>query len=218
MKRELEKYFKFLIGMVCCSLGVVIILKSDLGLSPWDVLNQGLSYTFPRITIGMANSLIGVIVILLSLKFKQPIGSGTVLNIAIIGPLIDIFNTSRVNFADSNIVVKIIVFTIGMTIFSYGCYIYMAMGLGCGPRDGLLVALTKATKYSIGVVKFCLEAIALIFGFLLGGKVGIGTVIFTLAVGPIIQFFFKYNKVNFKEVRHRNMKEEFLLFKNYIWR
>lgn len=218
MKGELERYFKFLIGMVCCSLGVVIILKSDLGLSPWDVFNQGLSNTFSKLTIGMANSLVGVVVILLSLKFKQPIGSGTVLNITIIGPLIDIFNKSRVDFSDSSIIVKIIIFTIGTTVFSYGCYIYMAMGIGCGPRDGLLVALTKATKYSMGVIKFCLEAIALVFGFLLGGKVGIGTVIFTLAVGPIIQFFFKYNKVNFKEVRHRDMREEFLLLKNYILR
>lgn len=209
MKKEIERYCKFTLGIVFCALGIVIILKSQMGLSPWDILNQGLSETM-GITFGRANTIVGIIVIAISLKYKQPIGSGTLLNLFLVGEFINFFNDVLIRMAleNSSYFVKFPVFLAGVIIFSYGCYLYIKVGLGCGPRDGLLVALTKKTSYSVGIIKSFLEAVALVLGYLLGGQVGIGSIIFTIIVGPIIQFFFKINMVNIKEIRHRSINEE----------
>lgn len=209
MKKEIERYLKFTLGIVFCALGIVIILKSQMGLSPWDILNQGLSETM-GITFGRANTIVGIIVIAISLKYKQPIGSGTLLNLFLVGEFINFFNDTLIKMAleNSSYFIKFPVFLVGVIIFSYGCYLYIKAGIGCGPRDGLLVALTKKTSYSVGLIKSFLEAVALVLGYLLGGQVGVGSIIFTIIVGPIIQFFFKINMVNIKEIRHRSINEE----------
>ena len=90
MKREVFKYSKLMLGLLLCSLGVVTILNSNLGLSPWDVLNQGLNRTI-GITLGEANLLVGAVVVFVSIFLKQPIGSGTIINFLLVGVFIDMY-------------------------------------------------------------------------------------------------------------------------------
>ena len=90
MKDEILKYIKVTIGVILCALGIVMILNADLGLSPWDVLNQGINIQ-SGITLGQANILVGIVVILIGIYFKQPIGSGTIINVALVGTFVDIF-------------------------------------------------------------------------------------------------------------------------------
>lgn len=209
MKKEIKRYTKFMLGIIFCSLGIILILKSHLGLAPWDVLNQGINRT-TGITIGRSNTLVGLIAMAISLKYKQPMGSGTILNLFLVGEFMDVFNKLFESIPTDNFsyLIKLLIFVVGVICFSYGCFLYIREGVGCGPRDGLLVALAKATPYSVSTVKSFLEASALLLGYFLGGTVGIGSIIFTVTVGPVMQFFFKIHSVDIKEVYHRSIKEE----------
>lgn len=200
-------------GITFCALGVVIILKSKLGLSPWEVLNQGVSNTL-GMTMGRANTLVGCFALLFSLKYKQPIGTGTLLNLFAFGEIFNFFNNFLNKFPIENLgyIGRVPFFLSGSVIFAYGCYMYIKEGIGCGPRDGLLVALAKRTPYPLGIVKCTIEIFALTIGYFLGGTVGFGTVIFSFIIGPLIQFFFDFNKIDIKKIHHRSLKEEITLF------
>ena len=215
MKRELLKYLKLMVGLLLCALGVVTILNSNLGLSPWDVLNQGLNKTI-GITLGEANLLVGAFVVLFSIFLKQPIGSGTVINFLLVGVFIDMYIYLDIIPKGDLLLKKIVILTVGILIFSYGCYVYISTGLGCGPRDGLMVVLTKKSKYPLWKIKTCIEIVVLSLGYILGGTIGIGTVISSLCVGPLIQYFFKINSQDIKKLEHRSIISEFKILKRKV--
>lgn len=217
MKNEVFKYFKLLFGVMLCSFGVVVILNSNLGLSPWDVLNQGLNKKF-GITLGEASFVVGAVVVVFSIFLKQPIGSGTVVNFIAVGLFMDIFIYLDFIPRGVNIFEQILLLVIGLVVFCYGCYLYMATGLGCGPRDGLMMILTKRTKYPLWQVKTVLEIGALGLGYLLDGTVGVGTIISSICVGPMIQYFFKLHHKEIGRLKHRSLALEFKLLKRKILR
>lgn len=212
MKREVFKYSKLMLGLLLCSLGVVTILNSNLGLSPWDVLNQGLNKTI-GITLGEANLLVGAVVVFVSIFLKQPIGSGTIINFLLVGVFIDMYMYLDVVPKGDVLIKKIAILIIGIMIFSYGCYVYISTGLGCGPRDGLMVVLTKKSKYPLWKIKTCIEIVVLSIGYILGGSVGIGTIVSSICVGPLIQYFFKMNNQDIKLLEHRSVVREFQFLK-----
>lgn len=215
MKKEFLKYIKLISGLFFCAVGIVTILNADLGLSPWDVLNQGLNKQM-EITLGQANIGIGLIVVLIGLYFKQPLGSGTVLNVMLVGIFIDFLIGLNIIPWANGIQNQIILFIVGLIIFALGSYMYISTGCGCGPRDGLMVVLTKRTGFSVGKIRLCLETSAMIVGYFLGGRVGIGTVIFSLITGYIIQFFFKVFKQDIKQIEHRSVIKEFGMLKKFL--
>ncbi|MDX8335161.1 MULTISPECIES: YczE/YyaS/YitT family protein [Cetobacterium] len=215
MKKELLRYFKLIIGLLLCSLGVVIILNSNLGLSPWDVLNQGLNKTI-GVTLGEANLLVGAVVVLFSIFLKQPMGSGTLINFLLFGVFIDMYIYLDIIPKGDILIKKVIILIIGILVFSYGCYAYISTGLGCGPRDGLMVILTKKLKYPLWKIKTSIELIVLTLGYFLGGTVGIGTIVSSLCVGPIIQYFFKLNNKDIKNLQHRSILSEIKIIKTKV--
>ncbi|MBC2850180.1 hypothetical protein H5J22_01710 [Cetobacterium sp. 8H] len=217
MKKEILKYLKLMLGLIFCAVGVVTILNSNLGLSPWDVLNQGLNRVL-GVTLGQANLLVGAFVVLFSIFLKQPIGSGTILNFLTVGIFIDLCIYIDFLPKGDSLLEKIVILILGIGIFSYGCYFYISTGLGCGPRDGLMVVLTKRMKYPLWKIKTCIEIVALGLGYFLGGTVGIGTVISSLCVGPLIQFFFKLNNQDIKTLEHRSVVSEILILKGKIFK
>ena len=215
MKHELLRYLKLMIGLLLCALGVVTILNSNLGLSPWDVLNQGLNKTM-GITLGEANLLVGAFVVLFSIFLKQPIGSGTIINFLLVGIFIDMYIYLDIIPKGDLLLKKVLILIVGILIFSYGCYVYISTGLGCGPRDGLMVILTKKSKYSLWKIKTCIEIVVLSFGYILGGTIGIGTIVSSLCVGPLIQYFFKINNQDIKKLEHRSVISEFKILKRKV--
>ncbi|MGL5583422.1 MAG: YczE/YyaS/YitT family protein [Cetobacterium sp.] len=214
-KREVFKYSKLMLGLLLCSLGVVTILNSNLGLSPWDVLNQGLNRTI-GITLGEANLLVGAVVVFVSIFLKQPIGSGTIINFLLVGVFIDMYMFLDIVPKGDLLFKKIAILIIGILIFSYGCYVYISTGLGCGPRDGLMVVLTKKSKYPLWKIKTCIEVVVLSIGYFLGGTVGVGTIISSICVGPLIQYFFKMNNQDIKLLEHRSVIREFQFLKRKV--
>lgn len=129
MKQEILRYLKLVLGLLLCALGVVTILNSNLGLSPWDVLNQGLNRSI-GITLGEANLLVGAVVVLLSMFLKQPIGSGTVINFLLVGIFIDMYIYLDVVPKGDMLLKKIFILAVGILIFSYGCYVYQSKEIG----------------------------------------------------------------------------------------
>ena len=216
MRKELLKYLKLFLGFFVCSLGVVIIIKSNLGFSPWDVLHQGISKV-GNITIGQASILVGIGVITLDCFLGERIGSGTILNILFIGSFMDLILYLNIVPLSNGIVMEVFMMFLGLLVFSVGCYLYMSTGLGCGPRDALMVALTKKTNLSVRIVRNSIEVSVLIVGYLLGGYAGVGTLITAIFTGIIIQWVFKLLKFDVKAVVHRDIRGEVKLLKKYVF-
>lgn len=209
---ELKRYLKLYIGLFMCALGCIMILKADLGLSPWDVLHQGISKT-TGITIGQASIGLGITIVLLDIFLGQPIGLGTVLNFLSIGLFMDMILYLDFIPVKESYLYRAVLLMIGILFYAYGTFFYMVQGMGCGPRDGFMQIITKKTKYSVGIIKNIIELSALGSGWLLGGKVGVGTVVTAISMGIFLQIFFKVYKMDIKTLKHRNIKEEILHLK-----
>jgi len=215
MKKEILRYLKLFLGLFICSLGVIIIIKSNLGFSPWDVLHQGISKV-THITIGQASIFVGFVVITLDFFLGERIGSGSILNIILGGTFMDLILSLDIIPLGTGIPIGIFMMFFGLLVLSLGCYLYMSTGLGCGPRDALMVALTKKTKFSVRAVRNIIEISVLGTGYLLGGYAGVGTVITALFTGSFIQGVFKLFKFDVKSVVHRDIRSEVVSLKRFI--
>ncbi|WP_410208220.1 YczE/YyaS/YitT family protein [Fusobacterium sp.] len=215
MKKEIFRYIKLYLGLFICSLGAVTVLKSDMGLPPWDVLHQGISM-ITGITIGQASISIGVIIVLLDVFLGQPIGIGSVINFIFIGLFMDFI--IYMNFVPevNTVSGRILELVIGIFFYTYGTYLYMIQGMGCGPRDGFMQILTQKFNLPVSLVKNSIEIIAFGIGWLLGGKLGIGTVATALIMGILLEWMFKIGKIDIKNLRHRSIKEEMVHLKDVI--
>lgn len=177
---------RLLVGLVCFGVGLALMVGARLGLGPWEVLNQGLSRR-TGIPIGSTGILVGILVLLAWLPFRLRLGLGTVCNVVLIGVTIDLTLTvlpSPTAAAD-----RAAYLVTGVLLVGLGSGLYIGAGLGAGPRDGLMTAVAARSGRSIRLVRTGLEVSALGAGWLLGGDVGIGTVLFALAIGPLVQLF-----------------------------
>lgn len=199
-------------GLFLFALGIVMTVNANLGVSPWDVFHQGLSKTF-GITLGRANIITGFFIIGLDVVLGQTIGWATIMNMLLIGTFIDILMLNNLVPVFDSFIPSLIMLLLGVLIEGYGCYIYISGGMGAGPRDGLMVVLTRRTGKSVRLIKSAIEVIVVTVGIFLGGKFGIGTLIMALFGGAIFQFAFK--TVNFKvnQVQHRFIQDDLKLLK-----
>ena len=193
-----------MLGFILCASSTIFMLNSNLGLSPWDVFHQGIS-NVTGLTIGEANILSSIIVILIGILLKQRIGLGTLLNIIMIGKFVDIINNSNLIPIANNLWMGIIMMIIGMFVMGYGCYLYIGCELGCGPRDGVMVGLSSKLNKPIKIVRGSIEVFVLIIGIFLGGKFGIGTLISAFAIGYCIQIVFKLRNFDAVSLNHKSI-------------
>ncbi len=194
-------------GLSLFALAVVLTVNASLGLSPWDIFHQGLASKL-NITIGQASIGVGLIIILINFIFREKIGIGTVLNTFYIGFLMDRIFQSGVIPVAHDLPTGLLMLFLGLTIVGIASYFYLSAGLGAGPRDGLMVILTKKTGINVAYVRNMIEITATIFGFFLGGTLGIGTVISALTVGFFIRFFFKVFHFDINELEHDYLDAE----------
>ena len=211
IKKEIKTYlfvlFKLMGGFFLAALGIVFMIKANLGLSPWDVLHQGITKVMP-ITMGQANIVVGIIVVISSVFLGVKIGIGTILNTIFIGIFIDLITMMNIISLVDNLFIGIVMLVIGMVFMGLGTCIYLSCELGCGPRDGLMTALTRITKKPVKVIRTTIEVCALICGWLLGGYVGIGTIITAIGLGYIIQMWCKILKLDIAVLNHRSIIED----------
>lgn len=186
------RYAKLLLGLVLFGVGLWLGLVADLGVGPWDVLTGGLSQQlgtpFGRTAIG-----ISVVVLLIGLAAKVRPGIGTLLNVVVIGAVIDVLLATPLleGLGDRAIALRLVVVVLGIAAVAAGSALYLGAHLGPGPRDGLMVALHTRTGWRVGSCRAMLEAAVLVLGVLLGGPVGVGTVMFAAGIGPAVQIAFR---------------------------
>ena len=180
-----ERVLRCLLGLVVLGFGLALMVAADLGLAPWDVLHQGLSERI-GVPIGTTGIFVGMLVLLAWIPLRERVGLGTVLNVVVIGATIDL----TLLWLDTPEWVgwKLAFLVAGTYLWGPGSSLYIGAGIGSGPRDGLMTALARR-GLPVGRVRFGLELCVLTAGWLLGGTVGIGTVLFTMGIGPIIAWW-----------------------------
>jgi uncharacterized membrane protein YczE len=176
---------RLMVGLVLCGLGIALMVDADLGLSPWDVLHQGISVR-TGIPIGTVGILVGIPVLLAWVPLKERLGVGTLLNVVTIGVTIDV--VLAVLPDDPALPLRWAYLLVGAFLLGPGGGLYIGVGLGAGPRDGLMTALA-ARGFSIRRVRTAMELTVLVLGWLLGGSVGVGTVLFAVTIGPNIHYW-----------------------------
>jgi uncharacterized membrane protein YczE len=172
-------------GLVLCGVAFALIVQADLGLDPWDVLHQGVA-DHTGISIGVVSILVGVVVLLGWIPLRERIGLGTVANALTIGSVMDLVLPLLPD--GRGLAVRWAMLVAGLVIAGPGIAMYIGARLGPGPRDGIMTGVAQRGP-SIRLVRTVIELSALAVGFLLGGTVGIGTVLFAVTVGPNAQFW-----------------------------
>lgn len=207
--RDLRKTPLMLLGFIFLSFGMILTKKSGLGMSSWGVLHEGASlrtiFTFGEVTL-----ILGLIILVFSVYFlKTKVGIGTISNVILIGFLLDFFDYV-LDFSPSTYAIQGIVFIIGLLLMTFGRSLYISTKLGAGPRDGIFVGLSRLTQIDVKYIKPAVEFTVLLTGFLLGGVVGVGTLIAIVTSGYLVQFFFKILGFNPKIENQRNFREYLL--------
>lgn len=202
MKKSLLTLVRLFIGLFLYAVGIVFTINANLGLSPWDVFHQGVS-KLTGITMGQASIIVGLMIVILDWVLGERVGLGTILNMLFIGIFMDLLMLNHLVPIFHNIILKAIMMFLGMFIIGIASYFYIGAGLGSGPRDGLMVSLTKKTKKSVRFIRNCIELTVLIIGYFLGGTIGFGTLIMVIGGGYFVQFAFKIFKFDVRKVEHR---------------
>lgn len=206
MKNKILILTRLMIGFVFCASSTVLMLNSNLGLSPWDVFHQGVS-RITGVTIGNASIIVSVIFVIIGMMLGQKLGMGTILNVVVVGKFIDIIMELNIIPVATNVVSGVIMMIAGMLVMGYGCYLYIGCGLGCGPRDGVMMGISGKINTPIKYVRGIMEISVLIIGYILGGDIGLGTLISAIGLGYSMQLMFKLLKFDAIEVNHKSLVE-----------
>lgn len=177
-----------LLGLAGYGFSMALMVRAGLGLDPWDVFHQGLA-GHTGLTIGTASALVGVAVLLAWIPLRNRPGVGTVANVIVIAVTVDA--SLAVLPELGSLPVRVAVMLGAVVLNAISTVLYIGAGLGPGPRDGLMTGLVARTGWSVRLVRTTIEATVLATGWLLGGTVGIGTVIYALGIGPLVQLILR---------------------------
>jgi uncharacterized protein len=186
-KAKPKTFFYLMLGNWLYGTGEAILIKADIGQSPGTVLAQGIQ-NITGDSIGWTSFYISIGVMFLWIPLKNKVGIGTVLNIIFVSVAIDVM--MPVFPSPDSYAVSVVMVIIGILVIGLGSAFYIPSNLGPGPRDGLMTGLHYRTGLPIGRVRFVIEAVFLLAGWLLGGSVGLGTVLVTVLVGEVVAIFF----------------------------
>ncbi|WP_415948457.1 YczE/YyaS/YitT family protein [Streptomyces sp. KLOTTS4A1] len=184
-----RRLIQLYVGLTLFGASSALLLRSGLGLEPWNVLHQGLAER-TGLTIGVVSIIVGAIVLLLWIPLKQRPGLGTVSNVFVVGLAMD--GTLALVPDAQGWVLRTLTMITGIVLNGVATGLYISARFGPGPRDGLMTGLNGTTGWSIRLARTCVEIAVVASGFLLGGTVGIGTVAYALAIGPLAQFFLRF--------------------------
>ncbi len=173
-----------LVGLYLYGFSMALMVRAGLGLDPWDVFHQGLSMR-TGMSIGLASAVTGVVVLLAWIPLRNRPGVGTIANIVVIAVAVD--STLAWLPAPSAMAVRVAFLVGGVLLNAIATVLYVGAGLGPGPRDGLTTGLVHRTGRSVRLIRTTIEVIVVATGWLLGGNVGVGTLLYALGIGPLIQ-------------------------------
>jgi uncharacterized membrane protein YczE len=176
-------------GLVLYGTTLAMMIRSTLGNAPWDVLHQGLSKHLP-ITIGQAVIAMSLVVLLLWIPLRELPGLGTIANSFVVGLVADAV-LGALSPPDA-LWARAVLLVVGLVGNAAATALYIGSQFGPGPRDGLMTGLHRRTGWSIRSVRTGLEVFVVVIGWVLGGLVGVGTVVYALAIGPLVQLLLPY--------------------------
>ena len=187
----MTRYAKLLLGLGLFGTGLWLGLQAELGVGPWDVLHGGLAERLGT-PFGRTSIAVGLVVFAIAVAARVRAGPGTLLNVLVIGAVIDLLLATGLlaDLGDAGPVLRTAVVLLGIALVAVGSALYLGAHLGPGPRDGLMVAISGRTGWSVGRARGTLEVGVLVVGAALGGPVGPGTVAFALLIGPAVQVAF----------------------------
>lgn len=212
-KDILENTFTASFGLFLFAFGVYLTIQANIGVAPWDAFSLGLSSTF-GILYGTASISISLIIVAIDIALKEKIGIGMLLDAILVGKFVDLFNWLNLVPAQENKFFGLLIMVVGLFVMGYSQYYYMKAALGCGPRDSLLVGLKRRSeKLPIGVISVMMLAAVTFIGWLLGGPIGLGTLICAFVQGPVMQLVFKLVRFDPTTVTHQNLLESVRVIK-----
>jgi len=175
---------------------VVLGLRAGLGVAPWDVLHDGIRRVSP-LSFGTATILVGVVLVAVALAAGIRPGPGTLANMLAIGVFADaMLATGIAGDLDARpLPLRLLAVAGGVGLVALGTALYIGAGLGSGPRDSLMLALSARTRLRVGVVRALIEGSVLVVGWLLGGAAGVGTVLYAFGIGPAVELAFRLLRV-----------------------
>ena len=183
-----EKLARCITGLAFFGFGITLFLRANLGLAPWDIFHKGLSEKLD-ISIGLVIEGVGLLLLLLWIPLRQRPGVGTILNAIEIGLVVNL--TKPLIGEPDQLIIRVMMVIAGVIVIGLGSALYIGAGLGSGPRDGLMLGLSKRSiagrQISIRVARTVVEISVMVAGLFLGGSIGIGTLIFMFGIGPLVQ-------------------------------
>lgn len=183
---------RLLLGLFIFGLALALMVKAQVGVPPWDVLGQGIAKTF-GISFGQATIVVSAIVLMAWIPLKVKPGVGSVLNALCIGLFVDFWLPYIPEF--ENYWTNLLMFLFGMATVAFATGLYISAKLGSGPRDGLMIGTHRALGWPLWLVRTIYEGTVLTIGFILGGQVREGTVIFAVCIGYLMQSAMKFFRV-----------------------
>ena len=198
-------WLKIVAGLLVFSFGVHLTIYANIGLAPWDCLGMGIAKHTP-LNYGIAMTLIAVVILLIDIALKERIGFGTIIDALLTGNFVQMFNSINPLPENQNLWAGVGIMLVGFVFMALGMWIYMSAEQCCGPRDSLLVGLGKRMpKIPIGIVEVILWAVVLLIGYLLGGPVGIGTLISTFGAGLVMQLVYSLIRFEPRKLKHKDV-------------
>ena len=213
MKPFFLRLLNMFLGLFIYALGIVVTINANIGYAPWDVFHVGLSNTI-GLSIGVISIAVGFLLTGIAMLAGEKLGLGTFCNMVVIGLVIDLLFFLKIIPVAPNKIIGIPMLIAGLFIIAIGTYFYVKTGFGVGPRDNLMVVLAKKTKLPVGLCRGAVELLVTLGGWLLGGMVGIGTVISVISIGFCVEITFKLLKFNVTKVQHETMLETLRYLKN----
>lgn len=186
LRAALPRLPGLLVGLILFGVGIALMVEAGLGLGPWEALHQGIGDQL-GLQIGTVSILLGIPILALWLPLGERPGLGTVLNVIFIGTATDV--AIAVIPTAETIPTQLVMLFGGVVVIGLGSATYLSADLGPGPRDGLMTGLHHRFGWSIRRARTAIELSVLVVGWALGGTIGLGTVVFALGIGPLIQFF-----------------------------
>ena len=205
MLRFIRRLLLTALGLFVFSVGEYLTIRANIGLSPWSCLSMGASGHLP-LSYGTTHVCISLLIVVIDLLLGERIGFGTILDALEVGVCVDLLTALNLVPEMNSLPGGIAVMCAGLLIMAFGQFIYMKQGLGCGPRDSLVVGLgRRVPKVPIGAVEVAVLALALLAGWALGGPVGVGTVLSAFGVGIAMQLVFRLLRFEPRSVTHEHM-------------
>lgn len=206
-KKIVLQWGQIVLGLLVFALGVHLTIFANIGLGPWDCLAMGLSLHIP-LNYGLSVTLISILVLIIDLLMRERIGYGTIIDALLTGNFTEMFNQLNPFPENQNSGIGVLLMLAGFVFMAWGMYVYMSAEQCCGPRDALLVGIGKRiSRVPIGVVEILLLALVLSGGWLLGGPVGIGTLVSVFGMGLVMQMVYSTIHFDPRHLVHRDVME-----------